>query len=172
MEIISHHSIVRHLKTMAGHATIRLARPEEAPALTALAIRAKAFWGYDAAFMDACREDLTVSVEAIATCPVYVAEERGFLAGFYQLREHVDHAELVALFVEPELVGRGHGKALWHHAVVTARELGFRDLMLQSEPHAEGFYQAMGAQRVGESESTVFPGRMLPLMRFPLRSGQ
>jgi hypothetical protein len=27
----------------------------------------------------------------------------------------------------------------------------------------------MGAQRAGESESTVTPGRMLPLMRFRLR---
>ncbi len=153
-------------------ATIRRARPDEASLLTALAVRAKAFWGYDAAFMDACRDDLTVAVEEIATCPVYVSEDRGRLAGFYQLREQADHAELVALFVEPEAMGRGHGKALWQHAVTTARELGFGCLILQSDPYAEGFYQAMGAHRVGECESTVFPGRMLPLMRFPLRSGQ
>jgi hypothetical protein len=39
----------------------------------------------------------------------------------------------------------------------------------QSDPQAEGFYLALGAQREGASESTVMPGRMLPLMRFRLR---
>ena len=33
--------------------TIRRARPDEADALTALATRAKAHWGYDAEFMAA-----------------------------------------------------------------------------------------------------------------------
>ena len=41
-------------------------------------------------------------------------------------------------------------------------------MSIQSDPYAEGFYLAMGAVRVGELESTVTPGRMLPLLRFDL----
>jgi hypothetical protein len=41
-------------------------------------------------------------------------------------------------------------------------------MVWQSDPQAEGFYLAMGARRAGASESTVTPGRMLPLMRFQL----
>ena len=148
---------------------IRAAEAADAPALTDLAVRSKAHWGYDVAFMEACREDLGVSDEDIATCPVYVHEDNGRPNGFYQLRPRGDQVEMVALFVEPRAMGRGIGKELWQHAVATARGLGCRALVLQSEPHAEGFYRAMGADRVGDSPSTVFPGRMLPLMRFPLR---
>ena len=40
---------------------LRPARPEEAPALTELCLRSKAVWGYDAAFMQACRRELTMT---------------------------------------------------------------------------------------------------------------
>jgi hypothetical protein len=39
---------------------IRKARPDEAGELTELALRSKAHWGYDEAFMASCREELTV----------------------------------------------------------------------------------------------------------------
>ncbi len=149
-------------------ATIRRAHPEEASALSALAWRSKAHWGYDAAFLEACRADLTLSVHDIATALVYVREADQGVAGFYRLRGRGDDAELADLFVAPEAIGRGHGRRLWEHAVATARRLGYRRLVLQSDPHAEGFYRAMGAERAGESPSTVFPGRRLPLMRYRL----
>jgi GNAT superfamily N-acetyltransferase len=78
-------------------------------------------------------------------------------------------ADLDALFVEPAAIRQGVGRRLWEHVVDTARSLGFTSLEFQSDPHAEGFYLAMGAERCGESESTVTPGRMLPLMCFSLR---
>ena len=149
-------------------ATIRRARPEEASALSVLALRSKAHWGYDAAFLAACRADLTLSVHDVAISLVYVLEADQGLAGFYRLRGRGDAAELADLFVAPEAIGRGHGRRLWEHAAATARRLGYRRLVLQSDPHAEGFYRAMGAERAGESPSTVVPGRRLPLMRYSL----
>ena len=149
-------------------ATMRRARPQEASALSALALRSKAHWGYDAAFLESCRADLTLSVHDVATSLVYVLEAERGIAGFYRLRERGDDAELADLFVAPEAIGRGHGRQLWQHVVATARRLGYRCLVLQSDPHAEGFYRAMGAERAGESPSTVFPGRRLPLMRYRL----
>ena len=149
-------------------ATIRRARPEEASALSALALRSKAHWGYDAAFLEACRADLTLSVHDVATSLVYVLEAERGVAGFYRLRGRGDGAELADLFVAPEAIGQGQGRRLWQHAVATARRLGYRRLVLQSDPHAEGFYRTMGAERVGESPSMVFPGRRLPLMRYRL----
>ncbi len=47
-------------------ATIRLARPEDAATVTALAFRSKASNGYDAAFMAACRDELTFDAETFA----------------------------------------------------------------------------------------------------------
>jgi len=149
--------------------TIRRARPEDAATLSALAFRSKAYWGYDAAFMEACRDDLTLDASDLAASVAYVVEERGLILGFYRLHGHDgDEVTLTDLFMAPEAIGHGHGRRLWLHAVRTATSLGFRAMMLQSEPHAEGFYRAMGAVRIGESPSTVFPDRVLPLMRVSL----
>ena len=149
---------------------IRRARPEEAGVLSALALRSKAHWGYDADFLAACRDDLTLSGEDVATSAVYVCDGADAPSGFYRLLLQDDGvAELDALFVEPAAMGEGVGRRLWQHAVATARALGCSELVWQSDPQAEGFYLAMGARRTGDSESTVMPGRMLPLMRFRLR---
>jgi GNAT superfamily N-acetyltransferase len=148
---------------------IRRAHPSEAGALSALALRSKAHWGYDVDFLAACRDDLTLTADDIATSTVFVIDGEDSPLGFCRLL-HLDDgvAELDDLFVEPAAMGQGVGKRLWRHAVVTAATLGCTEIVLQSDPQAEGFYLAMGAQRAGESESTVTPGRMLPLMRFRL----
>ena len=149
---------------------IRRALPAEAAVLSALALRSKAHWGYDADFLAACRDDLTISADDIVSSPVYVFDGADAPLGFYRLLLQDDGmAELDDLFVEPAAMGQGVGKRLWRHAVATATRLGCSEMIWQSDPQAEGFYLAMGAWRVGDSPSTVMPGRMLPLMRFRLR---
>jgi len=37
---------------------VRPARPDEASTLSELAVRSKAWWGYDVAFLDRCRREL------------------------------------------------------------------------------------------------------------------
>ena len=80
--------------------------------------------------------------------------------------------QAIALWLEPEVQGRGLGRRLWDHALTSAAALGYRSLMLEADPNAEGFYAAMGATRIGERESPlaqkVEPGRALPLMRIEL----
>ena len=147
-------------------AMIRRAVPEEAEVLSELAFRSKAHWGYDAEFLARCRDDLAVSPEGFTTSPVFIDEDADGIAGFYRLLPDGEVAELDSLFVDPRAIGTGVGRRLWEHAVATAAELGCTELVFQSDPHAEGFYLAMGATRDGESESTVMPGRMLPFMRY------
>ena len=139
----------------------------DAAALSELAFRSKAHWGYDAAFMETCRGYLTLSAEELDTWPAYIVEIDGRPAGFYVLIVPGDGAaELDDLFVDPTAIGQGVGRRLWEHAVATARAHGCREIGFESDPHAEGFYLAMGAERIGEIASTAAPGRMLPLMRY------
>ena len=155
--------------SQAGSA-IRRARVEEAGVLSALGLRSKAHWGYDAEFLAACRDDLTLSADDIASSLVYVCDGGDAPLGYYRLvLQENGVAELDALFVEPTAMGQGVGRRLWRHAVVTAATLGCSELVWQSDPQAVGFYLAMGALHAGESASTVTPERMLPLMRFRLR---
>lgn len=51
--------------------TIRAAKPEEADELSALARRSKARWGYDKAWLEAWRKDLTVTAELIENSIAY-----------------------------------------------------------------------------------------------------
>jgi GNAT superfamily N-acetyltransferase len=152
-------------------ATIRPGRPDEAMLLTGIAYRAKAYWGYSDEFMAAARADLTITETQLATQVIFVLEQDGEVRGFYKLREIApDRVELTDLFMEPVGIGRGWGRLLWEHAVATARKLGYAQMTLESDPNAEGFYLHMGAERVGEVESSVQPGRRLPRMRYWLQS--
>src|SRR3546814_11592237 len=51
---------------MTSARTLRLAKSSECGSLSALALRSKAYWGYDSAFLQACRDELTVSPKAAA----------------------------------------------------------------------------------------------------------
>jgi GNAT superfamily N-acetyltransferase len=148
-------------------AIIRPARAEELPQIQDVLLRSKASWGYDESFMAAARDDLTLAADYVATTHTYVCVDDR-VRGFYGLRVHGDDAELVDLFVAPESMGRGIGRALWDHAVALARSLGCRRMRWESDPNAEPFYLRIGAQRTGARESSIIPGRALPLMAIEL----
>jgi len=147
---------------MTDAPTIRRARREEAALLSDLALRAKAHWGYDDAFMEMCREELSVTISDIEGGTVWVAEAGGSVLGFMDLRMADGVAELDACFVEPTAIGSGVGRALWAQAETLARAAGAGEIGLDSDPYAEGFYLAMGAVRTGEAPSGSIPGRVLP----------
>lgn len=151
-----------------GSLVIRPARSAEAEDLTELSLRSKAVWGYDAGFLARCRSIMTVKATAIDSQPHFVAELDGRVAGFYGFEPESEGIGLDYLFVEPDLLGRGVGRALWLHAVGTARRLGHAALIVVSDPNAEGFYLKMGCRRIGTRPSDLESGRQLPLLRYLL----
>jgi len=152
-----------------GDVRLRRARTEEAAALSALAFRSKAYWGYSDDFMAACRDELTLAPEQIEARPTYVLEAAGAIAGFYVLDPLSEHSvELDALFVEPDCIGRGYGRALIEHALSQARALGHRTLIIQGDPNAAAFYRRIGGRPAGTRASASIPGRVLPLFRVEL----
>ncbi|WP_239116313.1 GNAT family N-acetyltransferase [Planotetraspora phitsanulokensis] len=149
---------------------IRPARAEEADLLGDLALRSKGYWGYDRDFMEACRAELTFPPEQVRAQRISVAESAGRVLGFYSLAGEPPDGELGNMWVEPDAIGGGVGRRLWHHAMRTARTAGFTNLRIDADPFAEGFYLAMGAERVGETPSGSIPGRVLPLLRIRVPS--
>ncbi|MFE4370317.1 GNAT family N-acetyltransferase [Streptomyces sp. NPDC056835] len=129
---------------------IREARPDEARALSALVLRSKAHWGYDEAFLAACRDELTVSAGEVTARRIVVAEDEtsGEALGVASLEGRAPDGTLGLLFVEPRVLGLGIGRALYAHVLDTARELGFERLTIDSDPHAVDFYRALGARPV------------------------
>lgn len=147
-----------------GRTVIRAGRATDAARLSALALRSKAHWGYDDAFLAACREELTMRPDEIVARRTLVAERDGEPLGFVTVDGAPPRGELGMLFVEPAAIGQGVGRRLFAAALDTARAAGFARLTVQADPHAEGFYRAMGAERIGEVPSGSVPGRYLPLL--------
>lgn len=154
---------------------IRAAKPSESTLLSVLAFESKAYWGYSREFMDKCRDELEVSPQDLCSNKLFyrVYEKDGEVLGFYAI-EHVSdsEAELEALFVRLQYIGRGIGKALMGHAVSFARGKGYKTLWIQGDPNAEQFYRASGAERAGQRESESIKGRYLPLFRHNLQHSE
>lgn len=148
---------------------IRLAKLEEAQTLTNLMRRSKAHWGYDADFMADAEAEMTVRTEDFISCKHYILEIEGQPAGFSSLCDRGEVVLLDNLFIEPKWIGQGVGRQLWDHAVSFAQKEKLTAIILVSDPNALGFYQKMGAVVVGESQSGIRPGRMLPRMRYEIK---
>ncbi|MER5728177.1 GNAT family N-acetyltransferase [Streptomyces sp. NPDC002138] len=149
-------------------ARIRAARPGEAAALGALVLRSKAYWGYDEEFLAACAPQMRIRAGEIGARRVVVAEAEGpgrAVLGVASLEGRSPVAALGLLFVEPEAIGRGVGRLLYRDAVRRARELGCHTLLIDADPHAAGFYRAMGA--LPRPDADPPPG----LVRFEVRLG-
>jgi GNAT superfamily N-acetyltransferase len=145
---------------------IRDATPADCAALSALAFASKAQWGYDDAFMESCRAELSVTPANLDRVRVRVAvDASGEILGFHG----VDDRELVWCFVAADAMGHGVGRDLFADACAVARDRGLGALRIESDPFAAAFYERMGAERVGDSPSHSIPGRALPVYEIAVR---
>jgi len=148
---------------------IRRAIPVEADTLTSIAHAAKRHWNYPETWIEFWKDDLTITADFIANNEVYVAVIDGVTAGCCALVVSDSLAELEHMWIDPQQMGNGVGRALFEHAKQRARQLGLGELELSADPHAEGFYQRMGAKRIGEIQADMDgQPRVLPRMKVEL----
>ena len=88
-----------------------------------------------------------------------VAELEGALVGFAYHGPHLEAgpecANLAAIYLAPEAMGRGVGRALFEAARDACRAAGYRQLLLTvltANGAARGFYEAMGMRTDGRTE--------------------
>ena len=149
---------------------IRRAEPTEAKQLTAIAHAAKRQWGYPDEWIEQWKSDLTITPEFIAHNEVFVAIVNDAIAGCCALVVTDMLAEIEHMWIRPERMGGGIGRALFEYARDRARELHLAVLELSADPNAEGFYERMGAMRVGDVPAAMAgaEARALPRMRVQL----
>ncbi|MBV9335390.1 MAG: GNAT family N-acetyltransferase [Solirubrobacterales bacterium] len=137
---------------------IRQARATEAPALEALQRRSSDVW-------EAYREQLAAHPDAIELPQPFVdngwvrvavdADEKPI--GFSAVIPTDGPAhDLDGLFVEPEHMGRGVGRALVEDAAARAADGGAKCLEVITGP-AQGFYERVGFDLVGPAETRFGP---------------
>lgn len=145
------------------------AKPEQAEALSRIALASKRHWGYPDRWIELWKPQLTFN-------PVYFEENESWVAktdntpiAFYTLLERDGSAWLDNLWVLPEYIGQGVGKTLFLHALELSRQRGYKALRLEADPNAAGFYEKMGMKKIGERVSEVEgQQRILPIMELDL----
>lgn len=149
---------------------IRRATAEDADALSDLAHRAKAHWGYPAHWMREWDAQLTIIPGYLELHDVWVSEREGAVIGMCALEDRGDRWNLEHVWVEPAAHGHGVGRALVMHALGEARRRHPGVVELLADPFATGFYERLGARRAGDVPAPM-PGardRTLPRFEFVL----
>lgn len=145
---------------------LRPPHPNELRAASDLCLRSKAFWGYDADFMSACREELTLRESDVSRDPIVPAFKEDELVGVAQISSGKDGCYLEKLFVDPAHMGKGIGRALFEWSISAARNLGAEIMIIEADPDAVPFYLAMTCREAGVAPSASIPGRTLPRLTF------
>jgi GNAT superfamily N-acetyltransferase len=149
---------------------IRPASASEADELSALAMSAKAHWGYAQALLHEWRSQLSITPEEIRSRPTFVITAHGQITGFYSLEPGNEAWKLEHFWVRPEFMGRGIGTQLLRHALQAAQGGGAARVTVDADPNAAAFYLRRGATKVGEVPAPI-PGeadRVRPQLKFAL----
>jgi len=148
---------------------IRRAVPEDAETLTEIAIAAKRHWNYPERWIQIWIPFLTFKPEDISSSEISAALVDGEIAGFYRLIKNPPRAVLEDLWVSPEYMNQKIGRMLFEHAVENSRFANLLAMELDADPNAQGFYEKMGMQKVGEKRTEVDgQPRILPIMEIKL----
>ena len=132
--------------------TLRRARPDERRALEDLQWRASLELPDYRRQLIADPDAVHLPPAQIANGQVIVAEIDGSVAGFAA----VVGGELDGLFVEPDLWGRGVGRALIEEATHEARRRGLA-LKVIANPSVRRFYEMCGFSSEGEVQTRFGP---------------
>ena len=140
------------------------AREQDLCQASELCLRSKAHWGYDEAFIDACREELTLTPLDLANGQVALARVDAEMVGVAHLRIEDERAHLDKLFIDPSMIGRGIGNQMFDWVREQSALAGAQEIHVTSDPQAVGFYEKLGFNRIGQEPSGSIPGRVLPIM--------
>ena len=170
--------------------TVRPARFEDIEALGGVTARAYAA-AYPGIIPDAVLEEWVADApsmwvrwrEAVEERPAdhparaWVAERDGVIIGYATTTPAKDEwlpppegaGELTNLYIDPDAIGTGVGRALYRHAVDDLRERGFNPLVVwafRDNPKAQRFYRRMGLAIDVPDHDWVLGGIPCPIVRF------
>ena len=151
---------------------MRRALEDDTDALTELAHRAKAHWGYPASWMREWDPQLTIIPGYLEAHDVWVAERDGAIVGMCALEDRGTRWNLEHVWVDPSAHRGGIGRALVMQALDEAHRRRSGVVELLADPYASGFYERLGARHAGDVPAPM-PGakhRTLPKYEFDLRA--
>ena len=165
---------------MKGSWEIRPAVESDARRLTEISFTSKAHWDYPPEFFTVWAGELTISPQYIAVNDVFVFVQKTVIIGycsFVELQTDVYCGEvhlsagfwLEHMFIDPNFLGLGIGRALFNHLRKVCRQKGITQFNILADPHARNFYEKMGAKYQLDFPSSV-PGRTTPQLLYQVSS--
>lgn len=132
---------------------IRLGTPADLAAASSIYRRASLSNAGDRGSLLAHPEYLILGPEGLAEGRTHVAEQDGSVVGFATWTETAGAMELEDLFVDPGYMRRGIAAALVSRITEVLRARGAERLEVTANPHALGFYRAVGFTDCGVAET-------------------
>ena len=147
-------------------AAIRDASRADLPALRSVFERASLSNAGDRAALAAHPQALQFSwpTARSARCRVAVDALDGGVVGFATTTQADGAVELVDLFVDPDRMRQGIARSLVDDVVAWARTGGAHRIGVDGNPHARGFYEAVGFVVEGHVSTEFGPGLRLGLI--------
>jgi len=160
---------IREIRGQKISLEIQHATTNQAETLTQIAFAAKRHWGYPEHWIQIWSPILTITPEFIEQYETYVASITDEPAGFCAISIKGDKASVEHMWISPEYMGKGIGAELFRYLLSRCKELGAHVLEIESDPNAQGFYERMGAKKVGEVVNDLDgQPRVLPLLEINL----
>ena len=143
---------------------IEKAVTNDAKGLTELTIRSKSHWDYGEQQMEEWRDELTITEKYIDDNQIYKLVMEDY--AFHPINK--TDIKLNYLFVEPEFIGKGYGKALLMDFLRRIENTEFKTVTLDADPNVEQFYGGFGFRVIGKLESAI-KDRFLPVMQLEIQ---
>ena len=147
----------------------RPAEIKDIEVLNQISLASKRYWNYPEEWIQRWKNDLSIKESDLIDLVILVVTINDELKGFCAIREGDSYYEVEHLWLLPETIGKGLGKALLLTSLerVVSQNL---PILVEADPNAEAFYKKQGFVTYDKKES--FPkGRYLPLMKLEKSRG-
>ncbi|MBI9050137.1 MAG: GNAT family N-acetyltransferase [Anaerolineaceae bacterium] len=131
--------------------------------LSDIAIRSKAWWGYDESLMEIFSASPILNSQDIKQKTVIKVCLDDEIIGWYLYTKKDQEVELLEFWMSPEYIGKGYGGKMFQHLGNQVKQEGIHSIVLEADPNAAPFYEHMGCKIIGQTW-TEFQ-RFIPRMR-------
>jgi GNAT superfamily N-acetyltransferase len=143
----------------ATSCSVRRAREENLAEINRVIVASESRWDYPAAYLEAALPLLTIDEPYLAEhlC-LEIVDEHATVVCFFAVAEDGGEHLLDHLWVRPDRLGQGIGRAACEHVFALARRHGWAALPVLPDPPAQGFYRKVGFEDTGMRVKSRVPG--------------
>jgi ribosomal protein S18 acetylase RimI-like enzyme len=154
---------------MENYYAIKKIQPDTIKLLNDIMKRSLAIWGYSPKEMEEVAKKLVITTEFMNKSVCYAVELGGLIKGFFCIEpsqsEEISNAKF---YIEPDSIREGLGTMLWNQVIFELKNKEIKHFKFLVDKNAQGFYEKLGAVKVGEQRSEIIEKYMIPIMKYTI----